>query len=162
MGIIGLGSIGREVATVATAFGAEVVYHSTSGNLRKEAYVHEDLETLLKSCDIISIHAPLNEKTENLIDASNLALMKEGAVLLNLGRGSIVNEADLAKELDRREIYAGLDVLTPEPILEENPLLSIQNPERLLITPHIAWASVEARHKLLEGIVTNIEEFLKG
>ena len=161
MGIIGLGSIGREVATVATAFGAEVVYHSTSGNLRKEAYVHEDLETLLKSCDIISIHAPLNEKTENLIDASNLALLKECAVLLNLGRGSIVNEVDLAKELDKREIYAGLDVLTPEPILEKNPLLSIKNPERLLITPHIAWASVEARHKLLKGIVKNIEEFLK-
>ena len=161
-GIIGLGSIGREVATVATAFGAEVVYHSTSGNIRKEAYAHEDLETLLKSCDIISIHAPLNEKTENLIDSSNLALMKDEAVLLNLGRGSIVNEADLAKELDKREIYAGLDVLTPEPILEENPLLHISNQERLLITPHIAWASIEARRKLLEGIVENIEEFLKG
>jgi len=160
-GIIGLGSIGREVATVATAFGAEVVYHSTSGKIRKEAYAHEDLETLLKSCDIISIHAPLNAKTENLIDASNLTLMKEGALLLNLGRGSIVNEADLAKELDKREIYAGLDVLTPEPILEENPLLHIHNPERLLITPHIAWASIEARRKLLEGIVHNIEEFLK-
>ena len=160
-GIIGLGNIGREVATVATAFGAEVVYHSTSGNIRKEAYAHEDLETLLKSCDIISIHAPLNEKTENLINTSNLALMKDGAVLLNLGRGSIVNEADLAVELDKREIYAGLDVLTPEPILEENPLLQIQNPDRLLITPHIAWASIEARRKLLEGIVGNIEDFLQ-
>ncbi len=160
-GIIGLGSIGREVATVATAFGAEVVYHSTSGNIRKEAYAHEDLETLLKSCDIISIHAPLNEKTENLINTSNLALMKDEAVLLNLGRGSIVNEADLAVELDKREIYAGLDVLTPEPILEENPLMQIQNPDRLLITPHIAWASVEARRKLLEGIVGNIEDFLQ-
>ena len=160
-GIIGLGSIGREVATVATAFGAEVVYHSTSGNIRKEAYAHEDLETLLKSCDIISIHAPLNEKTENLINTSNLALMKDGAVLLNLGRGSIVNEVDLAVELDKREIYAGLDVLTPEPILEENPLLQIQNPDRLLITPHIAWASIEARRKLLEGIVGNIEDFLQ-
>ncbi len=160
-GIIGLGSIGREVATVATAFGAEVVYHSTSGNIRKEAYAHEDLETLLKSCDIISIHAPLNEKTENLINTSNLALMKDDAVLLNLGRGSIVNEADLAVELDKREIYAGLDVLTPEPILEENPLMQIQNPDRLLITPHIAWASIEARRKLLEGIVGNIEDFLQ-
>lgn len=161
-GIIGLGSIGKEVATVASAFGAEIVYHSTSGNLRKEAYPHEDLESLLKSCDIISIHAPLNAQTENLINASNLSLLKEGAVLLNLGRGSIVNEADLAKELDRREIYAGLDVLTPEPILEENPLLHIKNQDQLLITPHIAWASIEARRKLLAGIVHNIEEFLKG
>jgi len=161
-GIIGLGSIGREVATVATAFGAEVLYHSTSGNLRKEAYPHEDLETLLKSCDIISIHAPLNAQTENLIDASSLALLKEGAILLNLGRGSIVNEADLAVELDKREIYAGLDTLSPEPIEEANPLMHIQHQERLLITPHIAWASVEARRKLLAGIVHNIEEFLKG
>ena len=161
-GIIGLGSIGREVATVATAFGAEVVYHSTSGNLRKEDYAHEDLGSLLKSCDILSIHAPLNAQTENLINASNLPLLKEGAVLLNLGRGSIVNEADLAAELDKREIYAGLDTLTPEPIEEENPLMHIQHQEQLLITPHIAWASVEARRKLLAGIVHNIEEFLKG
>ena len=161
-GIIGLGSIGREVATVATAFGAEVVYHSTSGNIRKEAYAHEDMETLLNSCDIISIHAPLNAKTENLIDASNLALMKDGALLLNLGRGGIVNEADLAVELDKREIYAGLDTLAPEPIEEANPLMHIQHQERLLITPHIAWASIEARRKLLEGVVHNIEEFLKG
>ncbi|MCD6213275.1 MAG: hydroxyacid dehydrogenase, partial [Sulfurovum sp.] len=93
-GIIGLGSIGREVAKVATAFGAEVKYHSTSGNIRKEHYPHQELETLLKTCDIISIHAPLNVQTENLISASNLPLLKEGAVLLNLGRGSIVNEAD--------------------------------------------------------------------
>ncbi len=160
-GIIGLGSIGREVAKVATAFGAEVRYHSTSGNIREEIYPHQELETLLKTCDIISIHAPLNAQTENLISASNLPLLKEGAVLLNLGRGSIVNEADLAIELDKREIYAGLDVLTPEPIAEENPLMHIQHPERLVITPHIAWASVEARRKLLEGIVHNIEDFLQ-
>ena len=161
-GIIGLGSIGREVATVATAFGAEVVYHSTSGKLRQEAYAHEDLETLLRSCDIISIHAPLNAKTENLINASNLPLLKEGSVLLNLGRGSIVNEVDLAQELNKREIYAGLDTLTPEPIEESNPLMHIQHQERLLITPHIAWASIEARQKLLAGIVENIEHYIKG
>ncbi len=160
-GIIGLGSIGREVAKVATAFGAEVRYHSTSGNIREEIYPHQELETLLKTCDIISIHAPLNAQTENLISASNLPLLKDTAVLLNLGRGSIVNEADLAIELDKREIYAGLDVLTPEPIAEENPLMHIQHPERLVITPHIAWASVEARRKLLEGIVHNIEDFLQ-
>jgi glycerate dehydrogenase len=96
-----------------------------------------------------------------LISASNLGLLKEGAILLNLGRGSIVNEADLALELDAREIYAGLDVLTPEPIANDNPLMRIKHQERLLITPHIAWASIEARQKLLEGIVKNIEDFLE-
>ncbi len=160
-GIIGLGSIGREVAKVATAFGANVVYHSTSGNIRKEAYSHEDLESLLKTCDIVSIHAPLNTQTQNLISASNLPLLKASAVLLNLGRGGIVNEADLAVELDKREIYAGLDVLTPEPIAQDNPLMKVKHQERLVITPHIAWASIEARQKLLEGIVKNIEEFLE-
>ena len=161
-GIIGLGSIGREVAKIATAFGSEVFYHSTSGNIRQEIYEHMDLETLLSSCDIISIHAPLNAQTENLIHASNLKLLKEKAILLNLGRGSIVNEIDLAEALNSREIYAGLDTLTPEPIAENNPLMSLDNPDRLLITPHIAWASVEARHKLLEGIVNNIETYLNN
>ena len=160
-GIIGLGGIGREVAKVATAFGAEVSYYSTSGNIRKEIYPHEELEILLKSCDIISIHAPLNTQTENLISAYELSIMKEKAVLLNLGRGSIINEADLAKALDTREIYAGLDTLSPEPIEVHNPLMNITHQERLLITPHIAWASVEARQKLLEGIVKNIEDFLE-
>jgi glycerate dehydrogenase len=160
-GIIGLGSIGREVAKVATAFGADVFYHSTSGNIRAEEYAHLDLEALLKTCDIISIHCPLNAQTENLINASNLEWLKNKSVLLNLGRGSIINERDLAVELDKREIYAGLDVLMPEPITENNPLMHIKDQDRLLITPHIAWASVEARHKLLEGIVKNIEDFLE-
>jgi glycerate dehydrogenase len=160
-GIIGLGTIGQEVAKVATAFGAEVSYYSTSGQNNEQTYCRKELDTLLKSCDIISIHSPLNEKTQNLISASNLCLLKDGAILLNLGRGSIVNEDDLALELDAREIYAGLDVLTPEPIADDNPLMQIKHQERLLITPHIAWASIEARKKLLEGIVQNIEDFLK-
>jgi glycerate dehydrogenase len=160
-GIIGLGNIGREVATVATAFGAELVYYSTSGKIRKESYPHEDLESLLKTCDIISIHAPLNEQTQNLISASNLPLLKDGAVLINVGRGGIINEIDLALELDKREIYAGLDTLAPEPIKEDNLLMQVKHQDRLLITPHIAWASIEARKKLLEGIVQNIEDFLK-
>ena len=161
-GIIGLGSIGQEVAKVATAFGAEVCYYSTSGKNHSQPYRRLKLDDLLQTCDIVSIHSPLNERTENLISASNLGLLKEGAVLLNLGRGSIVNEDDLAQELDRREIYAGLDVLTPEPIALDNPLMKIKNKERLLITPHIAWASIEARRKLLEGIVNNISNFIKN
>jgi len=159
-GIIGLGSIGKEVAQVATAFGVKICYHSTSGENYDQKYPHVALEEMMKECDIISIHCPLNDKTQNLINASNLGMLKKGAVLLNLGRGSIINEADLAQELDKREIYAGLDVLTPEPIAQDNPLMHIKNQEQLLITPHIAWTSIEARQKLLEGIVKNIETFL--
>ena len=160
-GIIGLGSIGKEVARVATAFGAKVCYHSTSGENYDQKYPHVELESMMRECDIISIHCPLNDKTHNLINTSNLGFRKEGSVLLNLGRGSIVNEADLAKELDKRKIYAGLDVLTPEPVAEDNPLMDVVNQDRLLITPHIAWTSIEARKKLLEGIVENIKTFME-
>jgi glycerate dehydrogenase len=159
-GIIGFGTIGQEVAHVATAFGADVCYYSTSGQNLRHAYPQLPLEILLKDCDIISIHAPLNDRTLELINANNLHLIKEDAILLNLGRGGIVNETDLACELDRRRFYAGLDVLSREPIDPENPLMHIKHPERLLITPHIAWTSLEAREKLFEGIMKNIQTFL--
>ena len=159
-GVIGLGTIGKEVAKVATSFGATVSYYSTSGENHKNRYLHQPLDTLLSTCDIISIHAPLNEKTYALIDETNLPLLKEKAILLNLGRGGIVNETDLAYELDRREIYAGLDVLEKEPIDHDNRLKQIEHKNQLLITPHIAWTSIEARQKLLKGIVENIESFL--
>lgn len=161
-GIIGLGTIGQQVAKVAEAFGAEVSYYSTSGKNLKSAYPHQSLEFLLKDCDIISIHAPLNDDTFELINEMNLPFLKEKAILLNLGRGGIVDETDLAYELDRREIYAGLDVLQKEPIELNNRLNEVKHKERLLITPHIAWASIEARKKLLEGIVKNIETFLEA
>lgn len=160
-GIVGFGNIGQEVAKVATAFGAEVSYYSTSGKNLHHAYPHQSLEFILKDCDIISIHAPLNETTYNLINENNLPYMKENAILLNLGRGGIVNETDLAFELDRRQIYAGLDVLEKEPLTLDNRLNEVKHKERLLITPHIAWTSIEARKKLLEGIVQNIETFLQ-
>lgn len=159
-GIIGLGTIGKEVAKIATAFGATVDYYSTSGNNKINDYHHSELNDLLAECDIISIHAPLNEQTENLINASNLPYLKERAILLNLGRGGIVNEADLAVELDKKEIYVGLDVLSQEPIKQDNPLMKIKHSNRLLITPHIAWASIESRQRLLEGIMQNIQTFL--
>ena len=159
-GIIGLGAIGRQVATIASAFGAAVSYYSTSGANTEQAYVQKDLNKLLAESDIISIHSPLNEKTDNLINKNNLPLLKDNAILLNLGRGGIVNEIDLAHELNAREIYAGLDVTVKEPIEKDHPLLHLNNPERLLITPHIAWASIEAREKLLKGLVENIEVFL--
>jgi glycerate dehydrogenase len=160
-GIIGMGTIGQEVAKIATAFGAEVSYYSTSGENLNRAYPHQSLEFILKDCDIISIHAPLNDKTYDLINEINLPYIKEKAILLNLGRGGIINETDLAFELDRREIYAGLDVLEIEPITLNNRLNEVKHKERLLITPHIAWTSIEARKKLLEGIVKNIQIFLR-
>ncbi len=160
-GIIGFGMIGQNVAQIATAFGAEVSYHSTSGENLNHAYPHQSLEFILKDCDIISIHAPLNDHTYDLINEINLPYIKEKAILLNLGRGGIVNETDLAFELDRREIYAGLDVLETEPITLNNRLNEVQHKERLLITPHIAWTSIEARKKLLQSIVKNIETFLQ-
>jgi len=160
-GIIGLGTIGKEVAKVAETFGATINYHSTSGKNLINDYHHADLKTLFSECDIISIHCPLNEQTNNLINQSNLKYLKEGAILLNLGRGGIVNETDLAEALNNQNIYVGLDVIEKEPIEENNPLFSIANYDKLLITPHIAWASKEARERLLDGIVKNIQLFLE-
>jgi len=160
-GIIGMGAIGQEVAKIATAFGSEISYYSTSGKNLHHAYPHQSLEFILKDCDIISIHAPLNDDTFDLINENNLPYLKDGAILLNLGRGGIINETDLAFELDRREVYAGLDVLESEPITLDNRLNEVKHKERLLITPHIAWTSIEARKKLLDGIVKNIEDFLQ-
>ena len=160
-GIIGMGEIGKEVARVAEAFGATVSHFSNSGQNTDTGYINQPLDILLKTSDIVSIHAPLNERTYGLLDENTLPLLKEKAILLNLGRGGIINETDLAYELDRREIYAGLDVLEKEPIDPANRLLHIEHKERLLITPHIAWTSIEARKKLLAGIVDNIKSFLQ-
>ena len=162
-GIIGLGTIGRRVAKVAESFGANVIYTSTSGIDRKEDYPKVELDELLKISDIVSIHAPLNNKTRNLITYRKLKLMKPNAILLNLGRGGIVNETDLARALDENLIGgAGLDVLEKEPINADNPLLKIKNKDKLFITPHIAWTSVEARKKLINEIAENIKSFLEG
>lgn len=160
-GIIGLGNIGSKVAAIAEAFGAKVVYYSTSGRNLDQPYPHKDLNELLKTSDFVSIHAPLNENTENLIGYDELKLMKESTILINAGRGGIVNEADLAKALDEDQIGgAGLDVFDEEPINADNPLLSIKNKHKLVMTPHIAWASIEARTELIEGVKLNIDEFL--
>ncbi|SNZ08528.1 glycerate dehydrogenase [Persephonella hydrogeniphila] len=162
-GIIGLGTIGRRVAQVAESFGCDVIYYSTSGVEREEKYPRYPLDELLKTSDIVSIHAPLNEKTKNLITIKELGMMKDTAILLNLGRGGIVNEKDLAIALDSDLIGgAGLDVLEKEPIDPDNPLLKIQNKEKLLITPHIAWTSIEARRRLVNEIVENIRAFING
>jgi len=156
-GIIGLGSIGRGVANIASAFGAEVSYYSTSGVNRTEDFQRANLETLLSTCDIITIHAPLNEKTENLLDYEQLLTCKDGAVVLNLGRGGIINEDAVAKLLDEKDIYFGLDVFSKEPLSEESPLLKVKNSNHLYMTPHIAWTSVEARDELIAGVIKNIK-----
>jgi len=157
-GIIGLGTIGRKVADVATAFGADVSYYSTSGVTREEKYPSISLQQLLKESDIISIHAPLNEKTDNLLDYEKLQQCKDGAVVLNLGRGGIVNEDAVAKIVDEKNIAFGLDVFTKEPLPKTSPLLHVENKQRLYMTPHIAWTSVEAREKLIASIVQNIKD----
>jgi len=158
-GIIGLGTIGKEVAKIAKAFGAEVVYYSTSGKNDDKEYKRVTLEELLSTCEIISVHAPLNENTKNLIAEKELNMLKEKTILVNLGRGGIVNEKDLAKVLQNKEIYVGLDVFEQEPINEQNPLIKYKN--KTLLTPHVAWTSIEAREKLMEGIYNNIKEFIE-
>jgi len=160
-GIIGLGTIGKEVAKIATAFGANVVYFSASGNNHDSVYRQVDLEEMMRTCDVITIHAPLNDKTNNLITKAQLSLMKKGAILVNVGRGGIVNEADLLEVINTKEIYVGLDVLSVEPMIANHPLLHVKYPERLIITPHIAWASVEARRELMRLVGENIKEFLE-
>ncbi len=158
-GIIGLGAIGKEVAKIATTFGCEVRYYSTSGNNDNEEYTRLDLDWLLLSSDIISIHTPLNKNTKNLFDYSKLKLIKEGSVLINVGRGGIIDEGDLAKVIDEKEIYVGLDVLENEPIKQYSPLNHVVKRDRLFITPHIAWSSKEARMRLLDGVIQNIKNF---
>ena len=162
VGIIGLGEIGRNFAKKAKAFDCEVVYYSTSGKNSNSEYKSISLEELLKTSDIISIHAPLNENTKNLLIYENMKNMKDGAILLNLGRGGIINESDLAKLIDEKEIYCGIDVVSKEPIEELNPLLKVKNKNRLLLTPHIGWASIEARTRLVNMVAKNIEDFIDG
>ena len=160
-GIIGLGTIGRRVADIAKAFGARVIYYSASGSPAQEGYEQVDFETLLTTSDIVSVHAPLNEYTKDLMDREAFAKMKKTDIFLNLGRGPIVVEQDLYEALETGEIAAaGLDVLCEEPMSETNPLAKIKDSKKLIITPHIAWASVEARNRLMQIIVEQIREFL--
>jgi lactate dehydrogenase-like 2-hydroxyacid dehydrogenase len=159
-GIIGLGEIGRGVAKIAQAFGANVCYYSTSGKNENSDYEKTTLSRLIEKSDVISIHAPLNLSTENLISHSELLQMKDGAVLLNLGRGGIVDEDALSVIIDVKPIYIGLDVLAREPMKTPHPLLVVKHPERLYITPHIAWTSREARERLIDATIENIKTFL--
>jgi glycerate dehydrogenase len=159
-GIIGLGNIGRKVARIAEGFGMEVVFYSTTGRNNNINYKRFDLDTLLKTSDVISIHAPLTDVTSNLINYEKLKLMKPCSIILNAGRGGIINEADLARALNENLIgAAGIDVFMHEPIDSLNPLLKIYDKDKIVLTPHTAWASMEARARLIEKIAKNIEAF---
>ncbi len=156
-GIIGMGNIGKKVASIASAFGAIVNYYPTSGVAHCKDYESVGLNELLGKSDIISIHAPLNQKTNNLIAMPQFKLMKPSAIVVNMGRGGIVNEADLATAIDFDLISgAVVDVFTKEPLENENPLLSIKKREKVIFSPHIGWASKEARERLILKIRDNI------
>jgi glycerate dehydrogenase len=162
-GIIGLGEIGRMVGIIARAFGCRVCYYSTSGSHEDRVFTRLSLEELLETSDIVSVHAPLNENTLHLMGEEEFFRMKRGAIFLNLGRGPIVVEEALYKALTENWIGgAGLDVLCQEPIRLDNPLLQIQDSNRLLITPHIGWATLEARNRCAREVYENIKAFLRG
>ncbi|NAS17929.1 D-2-hydroxyacid dehydrogenase [Clostridium butyricum] len=162
-GIIGLGAIGKRVAKIAQAFGARVVYYSTSGKNVNPDYAQVSFEELLDKSDVISIHSPLNEKTKGLINYEALSKMKKDSVLINVGRGPIVVDYDLARAIDEEIIGgAALDVFDVEPIPQDNPLLGVRNKERLVMTPHVAWASEESRKRLFDDLLENISAFNRG
>lgn len=160
-GIIGMGNIGRRVAEIAKVFGCNVIYYSTTGKNQQQDFQRVEWEELLTRSDIISVHAPLTDATLNLMDAEAFAKMKPSAIFINVGRGPIVVEEDLCRALETGEIAAaGLDVLREEPMSKDNPLQRIQDSSKLVITPHIAWASVEARKRLMKIVEKQIEDFL--
>lgn len=157
MGIIGMGTIGHRVAQVAEAFGMKVVYYSTSGTSHCHDYPSLPLEELMAVSDVVSVHAPLNDRTAGLVGSRELSLMKPHAVIVNMGRGGIIDEAALAKAVDDGIIAgAGIDVYSVEPLNVANPLSKVKHQERLSLTPHTAWASVEARNRLVGMIASNI------
>lgn len=161
-GIVGLGNIGKAVAKIVEAFGCKVIYYSVSGYKQKEIYEQVSFDKLLKKSDIISIHCPLTELSRGLFNTDAFAKMKETAILINVARGPIVEEEDLYTAIIKEEIAAaGLDVLSEEPMSKKNPLLKIKNSRRLFITPHLAWASMEARTRCMQEIYKNIEAFIE-
>ncbi len=162
-GIIGLGAIGRRVAEIASVFGCKVICYSASGHKYESPYEQVEFEELLERSDFLSVHAPLNIHTENLMTLEAFRKMKKSAIFINVARGAIVNEQDLYTALTEGEIAgAALDVLVQEPMNLENPLLKIQDSNRLIITPHIAWAAKETRFRVVDEVVKNIERFMNG
>lgn len=162
-GIIGMGHIGQRVAKIASAFGCRVIFYSASGRSTCTDYPRTELDTLLKTSDIISIHCPLSDKTYHLIDDAALSFVKPSAILINVARGAVVDNRALYSALTQNRLMAaGLDVLEGEPISADNPLSDFKDSTRLIITPHMAWASLEARQRVVDETVKNIEAFLEG
>ncbi len=162
-GIIGMGNIGRRVARIAEGFGCKVIFYSVTGKSKVTDYEQVDFDTLLKESDYLSLHCPLSDLTRDLIDKEALSKMKKSAILINVARGPVVNTVDLYEALEAGTIAgAGLDVLEKEPITLDNPLGKIMDSNKLYITPHLAWASVEARTRCVEGVRQNILAFQKG
>ena len=160
IGIVGMGAIGSKVAKIAEDFGMKVIYYSTSGTSHCKEYPSVPIETLLREADVVSIHAPYNERTAGLIDYEKMLLMKPTAWLVNTGRGGIVIEKDLARIIDEGRIAGiGLDVYEKEPLPLDSPLLHTSHPEMIILTPHIAWSSVEARQRLADEMARNIREY---
>lgn len=162
-GIVGMGNIGKRVAKIATAFGCKVIFHSVTGKSTCTDYPQVDKDTLLAESDFLSLHCPLSDLSRNFIDREALQKMKNTAILINVARGQVVNNTDLYEAVVAGEIQAaGLDVIEKEPITAENPLNNFKDSNRLIITPHLAWASVEARNRCVEGAYLNIQAFLRG
>ena len=162
-GIIGMGTIGRRVAGLAQAFGCRVIFYSASGTSTCTDYERVEFDTLLQESDILSLHCPLSDRTRGLINKDALSKMKETAILVNVARGPVVDTQALYDALVADQIAgAGLDVLEQEPMAGDNPLAQIKDSTKLIITPHMAWASLESRTRLVDEVVKNIEAFLAG
>lgn len=162
-GIIGMGTIGRRVAGLAQAFGCRVIFYSASGKSTCTDYKRVEFDTLLQESDILSLHCPLSDRTRGLINKDALSKMKETAILVNVARGPVVDTQALYDALITNQIAgAGLDVLEQEPMAGDNPLAQIKDSTKLIITPHMAWASLESRTRLVDEVVKNIEAFLAG
>lgn len=163
IGIIGFGDIGRSMAQIALSFGMKVCYHSTSGANKQDGFEMLALPELLQKSDIVCVHCPLNEKTLNLINSQNLIKMKKNAILMNFARGKIVNEKDVVSALndDKLALYI-TDVFDKEPMDEGSFLFNVHDKNKLVMTPHIAWGSIEARDRLVASIAKNIRAFIDG
>ncbi|WP_149275316.1 D-2-hydroxyacid dehydrogenase [Pareuzebyella sediminis] len=162
MGIVGFGRIGQATAKLARAFGMRILTtgSSTKPEPKEEGYHYVSLEELLAQSDVVSLHCPLNEETEGMINANSIATMKEGVLFINTSRGQLVNEEDLKKGLEKGKIaYAAVDVVSQEPIAQNNPLLGVEN---CIITPHISWAPRASRNRLMTTAIANFKAFILG
>lgn len=161
MGLIGFGSIGQATAKLATAFGMKVITTGSRKFPAPEGIEYVELDQLLQESDVISLHCPLTEETQGLINENSLGKMKDGVMFINTSRGPLVVEEDLRKALLNKKVsYAAVDVASSEPINADNPLLGLEN--CIITPPHIAWASKAARQRLMNTAVANFEAFLAG